>query len=143
MRHQRRHKPISNINVVPYLDVLLVLLVIFMITAPLFNQGVIDLPKVGARALPEAQKAALEILYEQKAVNPYRLKDHKNGGETPQLSVQELLTELEKKKILYEEPYIIISAEGALPYKEVIKLLGELRDAGYDDIALSAENVGK
>ena len=48
---KRRRQPISNINVVPYLDVMLVLLVIFMITAPLFNQGVVDIPSVGDKAL--------------------------------------------------------------------------------------------
>ena len=47
---RRRAKLISDINVVPYLDVMLVLLVIFMITAPLFNQGVVDLPSVGENA---------------------------------------------------------------------------------------------
>ena len=141
---RRRRQPISNINVVPYLDVLLVLLVIFMITTPLFNQGVLDLPKVGDRALPGAEAAALEILYEQKAANPYRLKDHKDGGsETAQLSLEGLIAELNKKKILYEEPYIIISAAGVLSYQEVVTLLGELRDAGYDNLALSVENPGQ
>ncbi|MCH9705887.1 MAG: biopolymer transporter ExbD [Proteobacteria bacterium] len=139
---RRRHRqPISNINVVPYLDVLLVLLVIFMITTPLFNQGVIDLPTVGEQPLPTAQEAALEVIYEEKANNPYSLIDHKSGAEqTPPLSLEELITELDKKAILYEKPYIIISAEGVLPYKDVIKLLGELRDVGYDNIALTAEN---
>ena len=141
MRHRRSHKPISNINVVPYLDVLLVLLVIFMITTPLFSQGVIDLPKVGDTPLPTAEEAALEILYEERASNPYRVKDYRaDGDETSQLSEDELLSELNKKKILYENPYIIISAEGTLAYENVIALLGKLRDAGYDNIALAAEN---
>lgn len=141
MRHRRSHKPISNINVVPYLDVLLVLLVIFMITTPLFSQGVVDLPTVGDTPLPTAEEATLEIMYEEKAVNPYRVKDYRaDGEETAQLSEEELINELNKKKILYEKPYIIISAEGVLAYKDVIALLGRLRDAGYDNIALAVEN---
>ncbi len=60
---RRRTNLISSINVVPYLDVMLVLLVIFMITAPLLNQGVIDLPSVGEKALSEGQGDALLINY--------------------------------------------------------------------------------
>ena len=53
MRHRNRKRPMSEINVVPYIDVMLVLLIIFMITAPLLSQGVkIDLPQVPSEALP-------------------------------------------------------------------------------------------
>lgn len=143
MRHRRR-QPISNINVVPYLDVLLVLLVIFMITTPLFNQGVVDLPSVGENPLPSAKDAALEIAYEDTDNNPYRLIDHKdNDRTTAQLNADELLAELRKKDVLYESSYIIISAEKTLPYEDVIKLLGRLRDAGYDNIALAAQSDGQ
>ena len=138
MNRRRRHAPISNINIVPYLDVLLVLLVIFMITTPLFNQGVIELPAVGEKPLPEAQEATLEVVYEQTAGNPYRLIDHKESDETAKLSEDELMAELAKKSVLYEAPTVIISAEGGLPYKDVIKLLGRLRDEGYDNIVLAA-----
>lgn len=142
MRHRRQsRRPISSINVVPYLDVLLVLLVIFMITTPLFSQGVIDLPEVGDTPLPAAEETALEVLYEQKADNPYRLKDHHDGDESAALSLQELIAELNKKKILYPKSYVIISAEGSLSYENVIQLLGALRDAGFENIALAAENA--
>lgn len=141
MSRRRRRPPLSHINIVPYLDVLLVLLMIFMITTPLFSQGVIDLPQVGERPLPSAQEATLEILYERRAATPFILKDHKGDTETAPLSADTLMAELDRKKILYEKPYIIVSAEGALQYKEVIALLGRLRDAGYDNIALAAENA--
>ena len=57
--HQRRSRsPIAEINVVPFIDVMLVLLVIFMITTPLLTQGVnVDLPKTEAKALPPDQKS--------------------------------------------------------------------------------------
>ena len=139
----RRPQPITDINIVPFLDVLLVLLVIFMITTPLFNQGVVDLPKVGEKALPQAKKSALEIVYEESAGNPYRLIDHRRNEESARLSEEQLMEELSAKSILYEETYIIISAEGALPYKDVIKLLGRLRDDGFDNVALSAQTDSK
>ena len=143
MRHRRR-QPISNINVVPYLDVMLVLLVIFMITTPLFNQGVVDIPSVGKEPLPTAEHAKLEVVYEETAKNPYRLIDHKESTETSQLNIAELRAELGKKTVLYDkaETTIIISADKALTYEKVMKLLGELRDEGYK-LALSAQTENK
>ena len=53
-RIRKRRKPVAEMNVVPYIDVMLVLLVIFMVTAPMLNQGVkVDLPKVSSEALPQ------------------------------------------------------------------------------------------
>lgn len=53
-RIRNRRKPVAEMNVVPYIDVMLVLLVIFMVTAPMLNQGVkVDLPKVSSEALPQ------------------------------------------------------------------------------------------
>ena len=143
MRHRRRRQSISNINVVPYLDVMLVLLVIFMITTPLFNQGVIDIPSVGNAPLPTAKGAQIEIFYDQTADNPYRVVDHKAGGsESAKLNAAELITELGKKRVLYGDMVIIISGDKTLSYEKVIALLGELRDAGYEKIALTAQMEG-
>lgn len=135
---RRSHRPISAINVVPFLDVLLVLLVVFMITTPLLNQGVVELPSVGEKALPSAEATALEVAYDNTTKNPYRLIDHNEGSESVRLGLPELLAELRKKHILYEQPTIIISAEKNLLYKDVFNLVGALRDAGYDKIALAA-----
>ena len=53
-RARKKRKPVAEMNVVPYIDVMLVLLVIFMVTAPMLNQGVkVDLPKVSSEALPQ------------------------------------------------------------------------------------------
>ncbi|HHJ12554.1 MAG TPA: protein TolR, partial [Chromatiales bacterium] len=60
---QRRHRPMSQINVVPYIDVMLVLLVIFMVTAPLLQQGVeVELPKVEARPLDDTKPEDLIVV---------------------------------------------------------------------------------
>lgn len=146
MNRRHRRQPISNINVVPYLDVLLVLLVIFMITAPLFNQGVVELPKAGEKALPTAKKAALEIIYQEATTHPYTLIDHTENEETPKLSEEQLMEELGTRSVLYDKPedtHVIISAEGTLPYKDVIRLFGLLYDEGYKNIALAAQSDKK
>ena len=60
-RHQRR-KPMSEINVVPMIDVMLVLLIVFMVTTPLITQGVkVDLPKVNAETVPESDEPTLVV----------------------------------------------------------------------------------
>ena len=62
MRRVRKRKPVSEINVVPYIDVMLVLLIIFMITAPIIQQGVeIDLPQASANPLPPEQREPLVL----------------------------------------------------------------------------------
>ena len=134
---KRRH-PISNINVVPYLDVMLVLLVIFMITAPLFNQGAVDLPSVeeaGSR-----NPDALEIIYTTSAVNPYRVIDHESGKESVKLNMDGLLDILGQKKILRPDVPIAISADSESRYEEVITLLDKLRSEGYATVGLVVQS---
>ena len=141
---KKRRRPISDINVVPYLDVMLVLLVIFMITAPLFNQGVVDLPSVGDKPLPR-QKAALEIVYKQSGENRFQLINHKHGSETPQLSLEELMRELDDVKLLNPDAPItvVISADENLSYKEVISLLGRLHKEQFVSVGLNLKNSGR
>lgn len=137
---KRRRAPISNINVVPYLDVMLVLLVIFMITAPLFNQGVVDLPSAGESALAEQKAGALEIVYEPSGENRFRLIDHELGEESARLTLPELMDKLAAEKLLRPGAPVAVSADGALQYKEVMQLIGRLRDEGFSQIGLVVKN---
>lgn len=137
---RRRRSPISDINVVPYLDVLLVLLVIFMVTAPLFNQGVVNVPEAGEKAPSGSPSSSLEIVLEESGGN-YRLIDHNDNSESDGLTEKELKEKLKRKVFLYgnenEKPPIVISADVDLSYGEVMKLLIELREAGHEKIGFS------
>ena len=137
---KRRRLPISNINVVPYLDVMLVLLVIFMITAPLFNRGVVDLPAVGESPLAEQKAGALQIIYEPSGENRFRVIDHANADESAKLSLPELMEFLAAEKLLRPDAPIVVSADGALQYREVTELLGRLQDEGFAQIGLEVKN---
>lgn len=137
---RRRRAPISNINVVPYLDVMLVLLVIFMITAPLFNQGVVDLPAAGESPLNEQKTGALEIVYEPSGANRFRLINHELNEESERLNLPELMDKLAAEKLLRPEVPVAVSADGALQYKEVTELIGRLRDEGFMQIGLVVKN---
>lgn len=144
---RKKTPPISSINVVPYLDVLLVLLVIFMITAPLFNQGIIALPTVGKTPLESVPQAALEIqlTHDGDGANPtFTLINHENNQTNKDLSEQQLLDELGKYTILAPDKLknqpIIIAADKTLTFQQVFDLVGVLRDNGYHNLALEAVN---
>ncbi|MGI9297877.1 MAG: biopolymer transporter ExbD [Gammaproteobacteria bacterium] len=137
---KKRRRPISDINVVPYLDVMLVLLVIFMITAPLFNQGVVDLPSVGDKPLPAQEAGVLEIVYKPSGVNRFQLIDHEHGGESALLNAEELKEKLDEEKLLRPDAPVVISADAELKFGEVMELSGILRDLNYSRIGLNVKN---
>lgn len=137
---KRRRVPISNINVVPYIDVMLVLLVIFMITAPLFNQGVVNLPAVGEKtALPEQPSGALEIFYEPSGANRFHIINHELNEESAKMNLPELMDMLEQERLLRPQAPLVITADEALQYKEVVELLGRLQEVGYKNIGLKVQ----
>lgn len=137
---KKRRRPISDINVVPYLDVMLVLLVIFMITAPLFNQGAVDLPHAGDKPLPQQKENALEIVHTPSGANRFQLINHEHGGESALLSSDELMQKLDEEKLLRPDAPIVISADSSLQYGEVMDLLGRLRDKNFKPVGLNLKN---
>ena len=134
---RRRRRPISDINVVPYLDVMLVLLVIFMITAPLFNQGVVDLPDAGESAKTRTQKEdALEIFYSLEDKNSYHIYDHGRDVETVKMNLPQLIRTLKEETLLRPSAPLVISADGSLSYEQVVRLLGRLQSEGFATVAI-------
>ncbi len=120
----RRHRRLMNqINVVPYIDVMLVLLVIFMITAPLLNPGVIELPSIGKASTPPAQP--LEVTIRASGALSYVNRDV-SGAERP-VSREELLQvikTLQKKKP--NQP-VVISADKSVRYEKVLEVMDLLQ----------------
>ncbi len=124
----------SQINVVPYLDVMLVLLVIFMVTAPLINQAVIDLPSAGDIA-PNQKNEALEI--QMPANGGYQIKDYNFGGEeTSFSSLDDALNLIRERRELFPAAPLLISADRDLPYQNVIELLARLQKDGFNNVGL-------
>ena|SRR5665811_845457 len=97
MRSARRSKNrlMNEINVVPYIDVMLVLLVIFMVTAPMMNPGQVDLPQVSKSSVPAP--APLEVII--KKDNSLALRDHARGDEESRVSREELVSILKSRQI--------------------------------------------
>ncbi|WP_227519961.1 protein TolR [Mangrovitalea sediminis] len=134
--HQRR-KPMSDINVVPYIDVMLVLLVIFMITAPMLNQGVkVDLPKTVSKPIT-LQKNAEPLIVSVDANGAYFLNVGGKGSKPMPLS------ELTDKvaKILKAKPQtdVLVRGDSHVEYGTVVSLMAALRQAGAPSVGLITE----
>lgn len=134
-----RRKPMSEINVVPYIDVMLVLLVIFMVTAPLMTQGIkVDLPDANSEALDvDADQNFLVVTI--RADRSYYL----NTGDEEQAVALETIGET-AMKIISANPAIRVLVEGdqSLPYGVVVTLMDELQRAGVEGVGLVTEPSG-
>ena len=126
-RMLKRNKTISQINVTPMVDVMLVLLVIFMITAPLLKVGVpINLPKTKAKALPEDQ-TPLSI-----TIN----KEEKIFVQDTEISLEKLIPKLISISKNRNDRKIFIRADKVLSYGKVVEVMAVITSAGFNKIAL-------
>lgn len=126
----RKSGPIAQINVVPFVDVMLVLLVIFMITAPFMTQGVeVDLPKTQTvRTLPESsQKLVLNV----EADKTIYLDEYEIGLQD--------LTEHLNKVMQDKEQMLYLRADEEVPYGFVVKVMSRIKDAGVQALGVVAE----
>jgi len=120
----------SEINVVPYVDVMLVLLVIFMVTAPLVTPGVIDLPSVGKAGQPRI--APIEVLIKEDQSLVVREKDL-SGKLLSERAVKR--AELEK---VFKDPKtpVLIAGDKNVRYEAVLQVMDEVRKSGVERVGL-------
>ncbi|KAF0205454.1 MAG: biopolymer transport protein [Gallionellaceae bacterium] len=130
--HRSKHQPMSQINVVPYIDVMLVLLVIFMITAPMMNTGQIDLPSVGKSSAPPI--APIEVLIKKDTT--LALRDHSQGGREFPISRDELTALLKEKQAKNADQPVVISADKNVRYEEVINVMDMLQQQQIKKVGL-------
>ena len=127
--------PMSQINVVPYIDVMLVLLVIFMITAPLMNPGQIELPSVAKSLTPPV--APIEVLIRKNA--KLALRDHAKGGQEQTVTRDKLIALLKQKQAQNAEQPVVISADKDVRYEEVINVMDVLQQQQIKKVGLLAK----
>src|SRR5882724_1710224 len=116
----RGRRLMGDINVVPYIDVMLVLLIIFMVTAPLLTQGVhVDLPKAGATPLPEQQREPLVISIDRRG------SLYINVGEAKNRPVDEVRLASSVRTVLARdtETPVLLKADQAVSYGRVIRVM--------------------
>ena len=135
---RKRRRPVSEINVVPYIDVMLVLLIIFMVTAPLISQGVkVDLPKASAN--PIEQEDNPPIIASVDVKGRYFL----NVGEDQESPISEDELGAIVKAQLTKEPDtpVVVKGDGQVAYNEVIQLMVLLQQAGVPSVGLMTDPV--
>lgn len=147
MRTRNRKKPVAEMNVVPYIDVMLVLLVIFMVTAPMLNQGVkVDLPQVSSEVLPQ-DNDALVLTISIKADKTYYWN---TGAEVDVDTVQDEAVSLEQMTTAAQaiiaansaqgkKVQVFVRADKAVDYGSVMAAMGGLQQAGVTDVGLITE----
>lgn len=128
---KRRKKLMSDINVVPYIDVMLVLLVIFMITAPLLSQGVkVDLPQAAARVVDTQDRETLVVTV--TGAGQYFLDDRR-------ISPEELSKKVAAILRLRPQTPVLIRGDRQASYGEVVKAMTLLQTAGAPSVGLLTE----
>ena len=120
----------AEINVTPMIDVMLVLLVIFMVTAPLMTVGVpVDLPKTQAKAISETTEPLVVSIS----------KDEKLFLQETEVKLETLVPQLKAITETKPDTRIFVRGDQSIPYGLIMKVMGTLSAAGFDKVALLAE----
>ena len=127
----RRRRTMNEINMVPFIDVMLVLLVIFMVSAPLITTGVVDLPSVGQA------KAPLQSVIEVVVRRDERLELKIDNGEAQPLALAQLAARVTQAQGGKAATPVVISAERNVKYDAVVRVMDTLQRAGVQRVGLS------
>lgn len=124
----------NQINVVPYIDVMLVLLVIFMVTAPLINPGQVELPSVGKTSNPPVAPLEVSVHTDQSLW----LRDREQGGAERKVTRDELLAAIRDKQKRNPEQAVVIAADKDLRYESVLEVMDMLQQNRVQKVGLLA-----
>ena len=132
----RSRRAVAEINVVTYIDVMLVLLVIFMATAPLLMQGVeVDLPKADSSPVSDSDAEPLIVSIDAEA----RLYLNLGASDDQALSIETVKQRVATVLKRNPEKAVMVWGDAAVPYGEVVVLMSELQDAGAPSVGLVTE----
>ena len=135
-RGSSRRRTINEINMVPFIDVMLVLLIIFMVTAPLITTGVVDVPSVGkSRQRPEH---VVEVM----VASDEKLRLRVDGQEAEAIALRGLAARVVALQAGVASTPVVISADRNVKYEAVVKVMDTLQRAGVQRVGLSVKNAG-
>jgi len=137
MMPESRRKPMSEINVVPYIDVMLVLLIIFMVTAPMLTQGVkVDLPQTSSDPI-QAEKDVEAIIVSVDSNGAYYVEVGDRGSDP--MALEDLQSEVAKILSQRSNSEVLVRGDEQVRYGTVVRLMSALQMAGAANIGLITE----
>jgi biopolymer transport protein TolR len=141
MYNRVRRRKVAEINVVPYIDVMLVLLIIFMVTAPLITQGVkVELPKADAEPLSKDSKTPLVASVDAQGQYYLAVGTSKNEP----MSAEEVATLVAAHLKVEPDTPVVVNGDGAVSYDAVIQLMVLLQqEAGVPSVGLMTDSLEK
>ena len=128
----RGRRTINEINMVPFIDVMLVLLIIFMVTAPLIAPSVIDLPSVGKAAKQPDQ--VVQIIIGKDEILQIKLKDS-----TSPATLKQLAATIRREQSALPNTAVVISADKTVKYEAVVRVMDTLQRGGIHRVGLSVQ----
>jgi len=135
MARRAKRQLMNEINVVPYIDVMLVLLIIFMVTAPMINHGQIELPQIGKSLATPA--APLEVIIQ--ADGSLSLRDRTVSSTEQSIDQNQLIEAIKQKQAQNAEQPVVIAADKNVRYEEVIKVMDVLQQNQVQKVGLLAQ----
>ena len=132
----RGRRSMNEINMVPFIDVMLVLLIIFMVTAPLITTGVVDLPSVGKSA--QRPQSVVEVI----VGSDDKLRLRVDQGEPEAATLKDLAPRVRSLQGGNADTPVVISADKAVRYESVVKVMDTLQRAGVKRVGLSVKQGG-
>ncbi|MCL4474730.1 MAG: ExbD/TolR family protein [Nitrospirae bacterium] len=127
MKVERDRGVMSEINVTPFVDVMLVLLIIFMVTAPLLQQGIdVNLPRAKGKDMPPEERVALVIKKDMKV--------YMNDSPVSMADMRRKLQAVSKMN-----PNVFLKADKDVPYGFVVEVMGEIKEAGIEKLGMVTE----
>ncbi len=137
-RRPRSRRAMGEINMVPFIDVMLVLLTIFMVTAPLITTGNIDLPSVSKSAPPEEAGDVLTLSI--NAQGQYQLSSKRKGVLADDGNLPDLVAQVQSLQTANPQLPVVIAASRKLSYDTVMQVMDALRKAQVQQIGLAVAN---
>lgn len=140
MRSKR--KPMVQINVIPYIDVMLVLLVVFMITTPMLTQGVkVDLPQAKAKKIPPDAQGPIIVTVKKNA--QLFLKMSEGDSSAHKVTRKTLKSRVKKARLQNDDRKVYIKGANQASYGNVVKTMVMLQQAGVTNVGLITEDKGE
>ena len=128
----RGRRAVSEINMVPFIDVMLVLLIIFMVTAPMITPSLIDLPSVG-KANKQPDKVLQVVIQKDESLELVA------DGQTRPLGLSALVQAVRQAQGSESNTAVVISADRSVRYEQVVKVMDSLQRAGIQRVGLSVQ----